>query len=279
MNIIPTQSTSRAQIVATVGPTSEAPELLKAMIEHQADVIRLNFSWGDMPQHERHIRLIRELEQKTGRSIPIIIDVPGPRIQTGASHTYSQETISALTEKDKEFIRFAIAQGVDYVALSFVGSGKDVMNARAVVQEAQGNIGLIAKIERAIAVTHIDEIIKAADAIMVARGDMGNEIPLEQIPFVQKEIIDKANRAGKPVITATQMMLSMVKNPIPTRAEVADVSLAILEGSDAVMLSDETANGTFPLETVSMMERIVVEAEKHRDMGRVFNVLSRRGGN
>jgi pyruvate kinase len=132
---------------------------------------------------------------------------------------------------------------------------------------------VIAKIERAIALLSLEQIIAEADAVMIARGDLGNEVPLEQIPFIQDRIIKKARKAGKPVIVATQMLLSMVENLTPSRAEVTDVATAILEGADAVMLSDETAKGKYPVETVIMMEKIIIEAEKHLSGSVTFNQL------
>jgi len=167
----------------------------------------------------------------------------------------------ALSDKDREDLEFGLSRGVDYVALSFVRSAEDVRKAREIVSVRGGDVALIAKIERRAALDRIDEIMDEVDGIMVARGDLGVEIPIEQIPRVQKTLIEKANRAGKPVITATQMLRSMVDNPRPTRAEVTDVANAVLDGSDAVMLSEETAVGRFPVDAVRMMARIVAEAE------------------
>ncbi len=151
-----------------------------------------------------------------------------------------------LTAKDREDLRFGVAQGVDYVALSFVRTADDVHQARGELAALSADIPLVAKIENADALSHIDAILAASDGIMVARGDLGVETPLEHVPLLQKMLIEKANRAGKPVITATQMLLSMVDNPRPTRAEVGDVANAILDGTDAVMLSEETAAGRYP---------------------------------
>jgi pyruvate kinase len=169
--------------------------------------------------------------------------------------------VPALGERDREDLEFGLSHEVDYVALSFVRSAEDVRRARGIVSAHGSEVAIIAKIERRTALDRIDEIIDAVDGIMVARGDLGVEIPLERIPRVQKTLIEKANRAGKPVITATQMLRSMVDNPRPTRAEVTDVANAVLEGSDAVMLSEETAVGRFPIDAVKMMARIISEAE------------------
>jgi pyruvate kinase len=166
-----------------------------------------------------------------------------------------------LTDKDRDDLAFGIAREVDYVALSFVRSAADVRAARQFLDERRAAIPLIAKIEKHEAIAAIDDIVAAADGFMVARGDLGVETPLERVPLLQKMLIDKANRAGKPVITATQMLLSMVENPRPTRAEVGDVANAILDGTDAVMLSEETAAGRYPIEAVATMRRIAEDTE------------------
>jgi len=166
-----------------------------------------------------------------------------------------------MTAKDRDDLSFGIAQGVDYAALSFVRSGDDVRQARAFLAERGSAIPLIAKIEKHEALSAIDEILSESDGLMVARGDLGVETPLEHVPLLQKMLIEKANRAGKPVITATQMLLSMVENPRPTRAEVGDVANAILDGTDAVMLSEETASGRYPAEAVATMRRIAEDTE------------------
>ena len=167
----------------------------------------------------------------------------------------------SLTPKDREDLAFGIGQGVDYAALSFVRSADDVRGARAFLREIGAEIPLIAKIEKHEALGSIDEILEVSDGIMVARGDLGVETPLEHVPLLQKMLIDRANRAGKPVITATQMLLSMVERPRPTRAEVADVANAILDGTDALMLSEETASGRFPVEAAATMQRIAEDTE------------------
>ncbi|MET0619004.1 MAG: pyruvate kinase, partial [Thermoanaerobaculia bacterium] len=166
-----------------------------------------------------------------------------------------------LTAKDRDDLAFGIDQGVDYVALSFVRSASDVLIARRFLDERGAAIPLIAKIEKHEALASIEAILAAADGLMVARGDLGVETPLEHVPLLQKMLIERSNRAGKPVITATQMLLSMVENPRPTRAEVGDVANAILDGTDAVMLSEETAAGRYPAEAVATMRRIAEDAE------------------
>ena len=254
---------SKSQIIATIGPSSSKPEILLSMIRHQMDVVRLNFSWGGIDDKKSQIKVVREAAKKAGRRIPIIGDLSGPRIQEKNAHTYDKEAKSSITERDKDYIKFGIESGIDYFALSFVSSEKDVLLAKKIIKSFGGRQLVIAKIERKCALDHLDEIISAADALMVARGDLGNEVPLEQIPFIQDRIIKKSKAARKPVITATQMLLSMTENPTPTRAEVTDVANAILQGSDAVMLSEETASGKYPVEAVAMMEKIVLEAERH----------------
>jgi len=174
-------------------------------------------------------------------------------------------SIDAVTDRDLNFIEFAMEQGVDAVGISFVGSAYDVLKARRFVEENGGDIFLIAKIERPDAVRNFDDILCAADGIMIARGDLGVEMPIEKLPVLQKKLIHKANLAGKPVITATQMLESMTEEKLPTRAEVTDVANAILDGTDAVMLSEETAVGKYPVEAVRMMARIAKTTESYRD--------------
>lgn len=266
---------SKAQIIATIGPSSFSYDILKKMRDRQMGVVRLNFSWGDLSSHTEHIKLIRKLEKEESVTLPIIQDLPGPRIQRKDGHTYDHENISAITDKDIEFIKFGVEHGVDYIAVSFVSSAKDIAKCKEIIKENNGNQKVIAKIERAVALENLDEIIKEADAVMVARGDLGNDIPIEKVPFAQSDIIARCKKANKAVIVATQMMLSMTKSSEPTRAEVTDVAEAILEGADCVMLSEETANGKYPIESVAIMEKIVLEAEKHLEGKVVFNHLQR----
>lgn len=167
----------------------------------------------------------------------------------------------SLTKKDKEDLAFGIEQEVDYVALSFVRSAADATVAKSFIEKRGSAIPIIAKIEKHEALENIDEIIHDVDGIMIARGDLGVETPLEKVPLVQKMLIQKSNQAGKPVITATQMLRSMVDSPRPTRAEVTDVANAILDGTDAVMLSEETATGKYPVKSVATMARIAEDAE------------------
>ena len=170
--------------------------------------------------------------------------------------------LPAVTDKDVEDIKFAVTKGFDFIAASFVRTASDVIAVRRVLEENDSDMQIIAKIENHQGVENIDEILRVADGIMVARGDMGVEIPTEEVPLVQKMIIQKCNRVGKPVITATQMLESMVHNPRPTRAEATDVANAIFDGTDAIMLSGETAAGKFPVEAVKMMDRLAVRTER-----------------
>jgi pyruvate kinase len=184
------------------------------------------------------------------------VNVPGAHLK-----------ISSITTKDKKDLVFGIKNNVDFVALSFVRDPKDILQLRKIMDNAKFSAGIIAKIETEEAIDNIDEIIKAADGIMVARGDLAIEVPAETVPMLQKMIIKKCNIAGKPVITATQMLESMIHSPVPTRAEISDVVNSILDGTDAIMLSEETTLGEYPVETVEMMSKIAVNANglsKHR---------------
>ncbi|MHB8482607.1 MAG: pyruvate kinase [Nitrospiria bacterium] len=183
------------------------------------------------------------------------------RGECGINVPESALSISSISDRDLEFLEFGLARGVDWVALSFVKSAEDINQVRAHCRAAGKNPRIIAKIERREALHRLEEIVMASDAVMVARGDLGIEIPVEQVPMAQKTIIDLANRKGKPVVTATQMLESMVENPWPTRAEVADIANAVLDGTDALMLSEETSIGKFPLEAVRIMARASREVE------------------
>ena len=174
------------------------------------------------------------------------------------------------TPKDLDDLAFGVSAGVDLVAMSFVRTAEDLRALRRAMAERGGKAGIIAKIERRDAFENLDSILRECDGVMVARGDLGLELPLSEVPMVQKEIIRKANRAGVPVITATQMLESMISSPRPTRAEVSDVANAVLDGTDAVMLSGETAVGAYPVETVRMMDEIISATEKTLDYPALF---------
>jgi pyruvate kinase len=170
--------------------------------------------------------------------------------------------VPALTEKDRVDLRFALKQGVDYIAVSFVRRAEDVVLAKSLIRRAKKDTPVIAKLEKPEAIENLEEILRASDGVMVARGDLGVEMNPERVPVVQKNIIARAREFRRPVITATQMLESMTENPRPTRAEASDVANAIFDGSDAVMLSAETATGQYPVEAVSMMARIIEQAEE-----------------
>ncbi|PLX84048.1 MAG: pyruvate kinase [Desulfuromonas sp.] len=196
------------------------------------------------------------------------INLPGVRV-----------SVPALTDKDREDLAFCVSKGIDYVALSFVRRAADVLELKDLLQREGSSIKVIAKIEKPEAVTDFEAILEASDGVMVARGDLGVEIRPERVPLIQKEIIRRCNAAGKPVITATQMLESMIVNPRPTRAETSDVANAILDGTDAVMLSAETASGRYPLEAVSLMVRVARDVEGDPVLReKVFHPLADVGG-
>lgn len=183
------------------------------------------------------------------------------RSRKGVNLPGTHLSLPSLSRKDKEDLRFGVKQGMDYIALSFVRSAEDILRTRRFIRSLGANIPIIAKIEKPEAILNLDEIIRASDGVMVARGDLGVEMSPEQVPLLQKKIINACNAAEKPVITATQMLESMIENPQPTRAEASDVANAILDGTDCVMLSGETAMGKYPVQAVAVMARIAAQAE------------------
>ncbi|MCI5622677.1 MULTISPECIES: pyruvate kinase [Anaerostipes] len=173
--------------------------------------------------------------------------------------------LPSITEKDKADIEFGLENGIDFIAASFIRNADAVNEIKAIIDKYKMNVGVISKIENIEGVENIDAIIEASEGVMIARGDLGVEIPAEEVPFLQKAIIKKCNKAFKPVVTATQMLDSMIRNPRPTRAEVTDVANAIYDGTDAIMLSGETAKGKHPVEAVRMMNQIAISTELHLD--------------
>lgn len=338
----------RTKIVATLGPATNTPELLDAIIEAGVDVVRLNFSHGDPDEHVALAESVRNRARAYGRQVGVLADMQGPKIriarfstskvflEEGAEFVLDAELDSsigdinqvgidykqlpqdvkrgdtlllddgrivlwvdsvkdqrvicrvaiggelsnnkginrqggglsaeALTEKDKQDIITAAKMQADYVAISFPRSAEDINYARQLLRDAGGHGGIIAKIERAEALDVLDEIIIASDAVMVARGDLGVEVGDAALPPIQKKIIQRARRLNRAVITATQMMESMITNAIPTRAEVFDVANAVLDGTDAVMLSGETAVGRHPVKVIEAVDRICLEAEQQREI-------------
>ncbi len=204
------------------------------------------------------------VEARTDAALTCRVVVGGVlRSQVGINFPMHSLSVSAFTDKDRQDLRFGIAQGVDFIALSYVRSRQEILEAKEFMRGLGADIPIIAKIEKHEALSRLTEILDEADGLMVARGDLGVEIPLEEVPVAQKRIINAANQAGKPVITATQMLLSMVSHARPSRAEATDVANAILDGTDAVMLSEETAAGQFPVEAVEFLDRVsrVTEAD------------------
>ncbi|MBI5083624.1 MAG: pyruvate kinase, partial [Acidobacteria bacterium] len=326
---------TNTKIVATLGPASSSPEMIRRLVEAGVDVFRLNASHGTSEERREAVAAIRAAAQAAGTNTGILLDLQGPKIrldvfegghavlETGgefvitteevlgnshaASTTYAnfakdvkagdrvlladgsrelvvldsdgvrarcrvvtggpisdkkginlpgvQLSAPSLTRRDMENLQAGIEAGVDLVALSFVRRPSDVLRLRLFLEEKGSNLPIIAKIEKPEAVENIKDILTESDGVMVARGDLGVECSMETVPFIQKSIIEQARRAGKFVITATQMLESMIENPVPTRAEVSDVANAIYDGTDAVMLSGETSVGKYPVEAVRMMDR------------------------
>jgi len=236
----------------------------------------------DDPGFLRHLRVDERILIDNGL---VELEVVGKRAHVVTARVLHGGTVStrkginlpdskipfSISDKDRNDIAFAVEEGADYLGGSYIGRGRDVEALRAALREVaprrdakRAEIPIVAKLERAAAVSHIDEIVRAADAVMVARGDLGVEVPLHEVPVLQKQIIAAGRRRGKPVIVATQMLESMMDQPRPTRAESSDVANAVFDGADALMLSGETAAGKYPVEAVRTMARIVVEAEEYK---------------
>jgi len=204
-----------------------------------------------------------KVKEVRGKDIVCEVLVGGPLTShKGVNLPHTKLSVPALTEKDRRDVEFAVKEGVDYLALSFVRRAEDILELKELLKELGADVPVIAKVEKPEAVKNIKEILKVSDGIMVARGDLGVELPVEKVPVIQKQLIRAANEAGKPVITATQMLKSMVDLPVPTRAEVTDIANAVLDGTDALMLSEETAVGKYPLKVIKTMAKVAREAEK-----------------
>ena len=252
-------------IIATIGPASRKEAVFSKMLPY-VDMVRFNFSWGKYEEVEESILMIRKVGKEFGKKVSIIQDLSGPRVQNGSEHHFNDGSQNVITEKDLKDLAFGIKHKVDYVALSYVGNANDIRKLRTHMDSLGSVIPIIAKIERREAVDNVEEIIEVADAIMIARGDLGEAYPIEEIPFLEHRILSLCNKKERFVIVATEMLLSMVKSNRPTRAEVTDVAYAITDGADAVMLSEETANGNHPALVVEVLDRIVRYAEKHKTM-------------
>ena len=328
----------RTKIIATLGPASSTPEMIKKLFIAGANVFRLNFSHGTHEHHKKTASIIRTIEQELERPVAIMMDLQGPKIRIGVFEDGSVslksgskfildlekefgncrrinlphpeifnalktgtdlllddgriklrvldndgkkiETevieggilsnkkgvnipnvilpITALTEKDKKDIAIVDDINADWLAVSFVQTAEDILYARSFVND---KVNILAKIEKPSAVKNIDSILEVSDAIMVARGDLGVEIPFEQVPGIQNQLINKAKQHRKPVVVATQMLESMTKCHVPTRAEVSDISSAIRDGADAIMLSAESASGDYPEESVKVMAKVARQVE------------------
>ena len=342
----PSNNPRRTKIVATVGPATLKPDVLRRLIKAGATTLRINFSHGTQQDHQKAIRLIRQTAFELDQPVGILQDLQGPKIRLGkfaegkiklkngdpyiltsrqvecdrhigyvsydklAEEVPENATIllddgkvemrvekidrakqdlycrvvvggplssnkgvnfpgvclsvKALTQKDREDLMFGLDQGVDWIALSFVRNPQDILEIKDLIASAGKSIPVIAKIEKHEAIEQMDAILSLCDGVMVARGDLGVELPAEDVPILQKRLIATANRLGIPIITATQMLDSMVNNPRPTRAEVSDVANAILDGTDAVMLSNETAVGNYPVEAVEIMATIACRIEQEQ---------------
>ena len=332
----------RTKIVATIGPASNSPEMLRQLIRAGMNVARLNFSHGTYDDHAATIAKLREASAELDMPVTILQDLQGPKIRVGKlpggamqlepgasvtltpAEAYSGEAseipidypflaeeatpglqvllddgllelriseivgssvrctvvgggtlknhkgvnfpyldlrLPSMTEKDRQDLDFGLAQGVDWVSLSFVRRAEDVRELRQLLAERGADTPIIAKIEKPQGIQNLEAIVAEVDGIMVARGDLGVEMSPEKVPMLQKEIIEMCNRRGIPAITATQMLDSMIREPRPTRAEASDVANAIIDGTDAIMLSGESAVGAYPVKAVEMMVRIAREVE------------------
>jgi pyruvate kinase len=238
------------KIVCTLGPASSSPEIIEGMLKGGMDVARFNLAHGTLQEHSQRISEVRSLSQKLKLPVGILLDLPGLKLGRG--------DVKAVFGKHLDF---ALAEDADFVALSFISSVRQVREVKRLLREMKADIPVITKIEEARALEESGAMLEAGEGLMVARGDLALDISIEKVPMAQKRLIKEAIRQGKPVITATQMLESMVRSATPTRAEAADVANAVLDGSDALMLSEETAVGSYPVEATETMVKIALEAE------------------
>jgi len=247
------------KIVCTLGPASNTTEIIEKMLLSGMDIARLNLSYGTFEEHRQTVAMVRAAARKLNLPTAVLLDCPGRKRRTG-------DTKAVFGDH----LRFAEDNQIDYVALSFITSTQQVEEVKSLTKEMNINIPIVAKIEKGEALAVSGSIIDISDGVMVARGDLGLQISIEKVPLAQKKIIREANQRGKPVITATEMLESMVKSPTPTRAEATDVANAVLDGTDAVMLSEETSIGQYPVEAIQMMSKIIFEAETVLPHDKVF---------
>ena len=240
----------RIKIVCTLGPASSSTEVIERMLKVGMNLARFNLSYGTLEEHSRLISEVRLLSEKVKLPTGILLDIPGMKRRAG--------DVKAVFG---QHLDFAQSQSADFVALSFISSARQVKEVRALLKKMNADIPVIAKIEQAQALEESGTILEVCEGLMVARGDLAIEISIEKVPLAQKQLIKEANRRGKPIITATQMLESMVQSATPTSAEAADVANAVLDGSDALMLSEETATGSYPVEATETMAKIALEAE------------------
>ncbi|MEK7353103.1 MAG: pyruvate kinase [Chloroflexota bacterium] len=245
-----TKQNRHVKTVCTLGPASSSPEVIRKLLSGGMDIARLNLNYGTLEEHAQFIDTVRSLSQELKRTAGILLDLPGSKRRTGS-----------VRDVFGPHLEFAVSHQADFIALSFISSAQQVTEVRQLLTEMKSDIPIIVKIERAKSLEASEAILDVCEGIMVARGDLASDISIEKVPMAQKHLIKSANRAGKPVITATQMLVSMVRSNTPTRAEATDVANAVLDGSDALMLSEETTIGSYPVEAVEMMVKIILEAE------------------
>ncbi|MCK5491433.1 MAG: hypothetical protein KAI67_06370 [Candidatus Pacebacteria bacterium] len=237
----------KTKIIATIGPASESSYVLNQLIRAGVDIFRFNLKYSTPKEHGQIIDKIRKVAREQNKSVQILIDLP---------------SFSFL-----EGINLASNKKSEYIALSYIKQADEITRFKQGIDKIKLSANIIAKIETREALNHFTEILDETDAIMVARGDLGESIPIEKVPFAQKEIVLACKETNKMVVIATEMLLSMTSNKEPTRAEVSDIANAVLEGNDAVMLSEETSVGKNPTEAVKIMSKIIYEAESWQKLG------------